>query len=59
MMQMLYLDKEKRGQDVSLYINSPGGAVDDTLAIYDTMRFMNSPVSTFCLGRAYSGPRWS
>ena len=55
MMQMLYLDKEKRGQDVSLYINSPGGAVDDTLAIYDTMRFMNSPVSTFCLGRAYSG----
>jgi ATP-dependent Clp protease, protease subunit len=55
MMQMLYLENMKRGQDISLYINSPGGAVDDTLAIYDTMRFMSSPVSTYCLGRAYSG----
>lgn len=55
MMQMLYLENQKRGQEINLYVNSPGGAVDDTLAIYDTMRFMSSPVSTYCLGRAYSG----
>lgn len=55
MMQMLYLENQKRGQDISLYINSPGGAVDDTLALYDTMRFLSSSVSTFCIGRAYSG----
>ncbi|MFN0132602.1 MAG: ClpP family protease [Phycisphaerales bacterium] len=55
MMQMLYLENQKRGQDISLYINSPGGAVDDTLAIYDTMRFLSSEVSTYCIGRAYSG----
>ncbi len=55
MMQMLYLENQKRAQDISLYINSPGGSVDDTLAIYDTMRFMSSPVSTYCMGRAYSG----
>ena len=55
MMQMLYLENIKRGQDISLYINSPGGAVDDTLALYDTMRFLSSPVSTYCIGRAYSG----
>ena len=55
MMQMLYLENQKRGSDISLYINSPGGAVDDTLAIYDTMRFLSSSVSTYCIGRAYSG----
>ncbi|MCC6428091.1 MAG: ATP-dependent Clp protease proteolytic subunit [Phycisphaerales bacterium] len=55
MMQMLYLENQKRGADINFYINSPGGAVDDTLALYDTMRFMSSPVSTYCLGRAYSG----
>lgn len=55
MMQMLYLENQKRGQDINFYINSPGGAVDDTLALYDTMRFMSSPVATYCLGRAYSG----
>ena len=55
MMQMLYLENQKKGQDISFYINSPGGAVDDTLAIYDTMRFLSSPVATFCIGRAYSG----
>ncbi len=55
MMQMLYLENQKRGQDISFYINSPGGAVDDTLAIYDTMRFLSSPVATYCIGRAYSG----
>jgi len=55
MMQMLYLENQKRGQEINLYVNSPGGAVDDTLAIYDTMNFLSSPVSTYCLGRAYSG----
>ncbi|MFA6045024.1 MAG: ATP-dependent Clp protease proteolytic subunit [Phycisphaerales bacterium] len=55
MMQMLYLENQKRGQDINFYINSPGGAVDDTLALFDTMRFMSSPVATYCLGRAYSG----
>lgn len=55
MMQMLYLENQKRGQDIQLYINSPGGAVDDTLAIYDTMQFITSEVATFCIGRAYSG----
>lgn len=55
MMQMLYLENQKRGQEINLYINSPGGAVDDTLAIYDTMRFLSSTVSTYCIGRAYSG----
>ncbi len=55
MMQMLYLENQKKGQDVNFYINSPGGAVDDTLAIYDTMRFLSSKVATYCVGRAYSG----
>lgn len=55
MMQMLYLEDQKRGQDINLYINSPGGAVDDTLALYDTMQFISSRVSTYCIGRAYSG----
>jgi ATP-dependent Clp protease, protease subunit len=54
-MQMLYLENQGRGKDIHFYINSPGGVVDDTLAIYDTMRFMTSPVNTYCIGRAYSG----
>ena len=55
MMQMLYLEDQKRGQEIHFYINSPGGAVDDTLAIYDTMQFISSDVATYCIGRAYSG----
>jgi ATP-dependent Clp protease, protease subunit len=54
-MQMLYLEKQKPGQDIHFYINSPGGVVDDTLAILDTMDFISSPVNTYCIGRAYSG----
>jgi ATP-dependent Clp protease protease subunit len=54
-MKLLYLDNLKRGVEISLYINSPGGSVDDTMAIYDTIRFMNSPVATYCIGRAQSG----
>ena len=54
-MKMLYLDNLKRNNEISLYINSPGGSVDDTMAIYDTMRFISSPVATYCIGRAQSG----
>jgi ATP-dependent Clp protease protease subunit len=54
-MKLLYLDNLKRKNEISLYINSPGGAVDDTMAIYDTMRFIGSPVATYCIGRAESG----
>ena len=54
-MKMLYLDNLKRGSEISLYINSPGGSVDDTMAIYDTIRFVASPVATYCIGRAQSG----
>jgi ATP-dependent Clp protease protease subunit len=55
MMQILYLEDQKRGQEINLYINSPGGSVDDTLALYDTMQFVSSRIATFCIGRAYSG----
>jgi ATP-dependent Clp protease protease subunit len=54
-MKMLYLDNLKRNSEISLYINSPGGNVDDTMAIYDTMRFTSSPIATYCIGRAQSG----
>ena len=54
-MKMLYLDNLKRNTEISLYINSPGGSVDDTMAIYDTIRFIGSPVATYCIGRAQSG----
>jgi len=54
-MKMLYLDNLKRNSEISLYINSPGGSVDDTMAIYDTMRFVSSPIATYCIGRAQSG----
>jgi ATP-dependent Clp protease protease subunit len=54
-MKLLYLDNLKRGVEISLYINSPGGSVDDTMAVYDTIRFLGSPVATYCIGRAQSG----
>ena len=54
-MQMLYLQSVKKDQDIHLYINSPGGVVDDTLAMYDVMKFLNCPVNTYCIGRAESG----
>jgi ATP-dependent Clp protease protease subunit len=54
-MKMLYLDNLKRNSEISLYINSPGGTVDDTMAIYDTIRYVGSPVATYCIGRAQSG----
>ncbi|HSU68286.1 MAG TPA: ATP-dependent Clp protease proteolytic subunit, partial [Tepidisphaeraceae bacterium] len=54
-MQMLYLQSVKKDQDINLYINSPGGVVDDTLAIYDIMRFLTCDIATYCIGRAESG----
>jgi ATP-dependent Clp protease protease subunit len=54
-MKILYLDNLNRGSEISLYVNSPGGSVDDTMAVYDTMRFVSSPVATYCIGRAQSG----
>lgn len=53
-MKMLYLDNLKRGTEISLYLNSPGGSVDDTMAIYDTMQFIKPDVSTICVGSAMS-----
>tara|TARA_Y100000589_G_C27186125_1_gene642745 strand:- start:421 stop:1101 length:681 start_codon:yes stop_codon:yes gene_type:complete len=54
-MQMLHLQNQKKDTDINLYINSPGGGVDDTLAIYDTMNFLKCPIATYCIGRAMSG----
>jgi len=53
--QLLYLQSIRRDHDVNLYINSPGGLVDQTFAIYDTMQFMGSEVATYCIGQAASG----
>lgn len=53
--QFLYLQFENRSQPISFYINSPGGTVSGTLAIYDTMQFIDCPVATFCIGVAASG----
>ncbi|MBI1336595.1 MAG: ATP-dependent Clp protease proteolytic subunit [Phycisphaera sp.] len=54
-MRLLHLQNQKTGVDINLYINSPGGSVDDTLAIYDTIQFLNCEVATYCIGRAMSG----
>jgi len=54
-MRMLHLQNQKRGVDINLYINCPGGTVDDTLAIYDTMQFLDCDVQTYCIGKAMSG----
>ncbi len=54
-MRLLHLQNTKPGIDINLYINSPGGAVDDTLAMIDTMNFISSDVATYCIGKAMSG----
>ncbi len=54
-MRLLYLQSIKRDQPINLYINSPGGLVDQTLAIYDTMQFLGCEVATYCIGQASSG----
>ena len=52
--QLLFLESENPEKEISLYINSPGGVVSDGLAIYDTMQFIQCPVSTLCFGQAAS-----
>ncbi len=52
--QLLFLESENPDKDISLYINSPGGAVTAGLAIYDTMKFIKPDVSTICMGQAAS-----
>lgn len=54
-MKLLYLQSENRRKDVHFYINSPGGSVTATLAIYDTMQMLSCPVATYCVGLAASG----
>ncbi len=54
-MKFLYLQYENRTQGINFYINSPGGSVTATMAIYDTMQFINEPVSTYCIGMCASG----
>ncbi|MHB8551101.1 MAG: ATP-dependent Clp endopeptidase proteolytic subunit ClpP, partial [Acidiferrobacterales bacterium] len=52
--QLLFLESENPDKDINLYINSPGGAVNAGLAIYDTMQFIKPDVSTVCIGQAAS-----
>ena len=52
--QLLFLESEDPDKDIHLYINSPGGAVTAGMAIYDTMQYLKSPVSTICVGQAAS-----
>jgi ATP-dependent Clp protease protease subunit len=54
-MKFLFLQYENKSQGISFYINSPGGSVYSTLAIYDTMQFIECPISTYCIGMAASG----
>jgi ATP-dependent Clp protease protease subunit len=52
--QLLFLESENPSKDIAFYINSPGGVVSAGLAIYDTMQYIRSPVSTVCIGQAAS-----
>ena len=52
--QLLFLESENPEKDISIYINSPGGSISAGLAIYDTMQFISSSVSTMCIGQAAS-----
>src|SRR5689334_9586663 len=54
-MKLLFLQSENRHQDIHLYVNSPGGSVTATMAIYDTMQFVECDVATYCVGLAASG----
>ena len=54
-MKLLYLQSENRRKDIHFYVNSPGGSVTATLAIYDTMQILSCPVATYCVGLAASG----
>lgn len=52
--QLLFLESEDPGKDISIYINSPGGIITSGLAIYDTMQYIKPDVSTLCMGQAAS-----
>ena len=52
--QLLFLESENPNKEINFYINSPGGLVTSGLGIYDTMQYINSPVSTLCIGQASS-----
>jgi ATP-dependent Clp protease, protease subunit len=52
--QLLFLESENPKKEISMYINSPGGVVTSALAIYDTMQYIKSPISTVCMGMAAS-----
>ena len=52
--QILFLQNENKNQEISIYINSPGGSITAGLSIYDTMQFVQCDVATFCIGQAYS-----
>ena len=52
--QLLFLDKTNKSQDISMYINSPGGSVTAGLAMYDTMQLVQPDIATYCLGQAAS-----
>lgn len=52
--QLLFLQKENRNQDISVYVNSPGGVVTAGMAIYDTMQYVECDVATYCIGQAAS-----
>lgn len=52
--QLLFLEAEDPEKDINLYINSPGGMVTSGLAVYDTIQYIKSPVSTICIGQAAS-----
>ena len=52
--QLLFLESDNPSKDIAFYINSPGGVVSAGLAIYDTMQYIRSPVSTVCIGQAAS-----
>ena len=54
-MKLLYLQSENRHQDIHMYVNSPGGSVTATMAIYDTMQFLECDVATYCVGLPHSG----
>jgi ATP-dependent Clp protease protease subunit len=53
--KLLFLQYENRNQDIHFYINCPGGSVSATLAIYDTMQYLECPIVTYCMGLAASG----
>ena len=53
--KLLFLQYENKNQEINMYINCPGGSVSSTLAIYDTMQFLECPINTYCMGMAASG----